>query len=206
MPGTTPAVVITEPVHFLEEASCESTIFGFRPRNFRETRKSLFATKSRRDAIFGNSHHESATRFSGNPKVFSEGSLKRNADFRVRPPLGLYNTKRHRIRENGLPRSVEAPEGASRPCRLSIVPGPVGLMVVGTISVPPRARLCPNFEPCRFPSNFRPGAVCICVCVCICMCVCMCVCVYTCMFACVYDVCVCMRVYICLCICQCVDV
>ena len=159
MPGTTPAAVITEPVHFLEEASCESTIFGFRPRNFRETRKSFFATKSRRDAIFCNSHHESATRFSGNPKVFSERSLKRNADFRVRTPLGLYNIKRHWIRENGLPRSVEAPEGASRPCRLSIVPGPAGLTVVGTISVPPRARLCPNFEHCQFPSNFRPGAV-----------------------------------------------
>ena len=143
----------------MEEASCESTIFGFRHATFGKTRKSFFATRSRRDAIFGNSHHESATRFSGNPKVFSEGSLKRNADFRVRPPLGLYNTKRHRIRENGLPKSVEAPEGASRPCRLSIVPGPAGLTVVGTISVPPRARLCPNFEHCQFPSNFRPGAV-----------------------------------------------
>ena len=91
--------------------------------------------------------------FRENPKVVFCDKV------RVRPPLGLYNTKRHRIRENGLPRSVEAPEGASRPCRLSIVPGPAGLTVVGTISVPPRARLCPNFEHCQFPSNFRPGAV-----------------------------------------------
>ena len=143
----------------LRKPRARARFSGSAHATFGKTRKSFFATRSRRDEIFVNSHDESATRFSGNPKAFFEGSLKRNADFRVRPPLGLYNIKRHRIRENGLPKSVEAPEGASRPCRLSIVPGPAGLTVVGTISVPPRARLCPNFEHCQFPSNFRPGAV-----------------------------------------------
>ena len=107
--GTTPAAVITEPVHFLEEASCESTIFGFRPRNFRETRKSFFATRSRRDANLGKSQRESATRFSGNPKVLFEGSLQRNANFRVPPPLALYNIKRHQIWEKGPRGGVQSP-------------------------------------------------------------------------------------------------
>ena len=91
----------------MEEASCESPIFGFRPTNFRETRKSFFAARSRRDANLGKSQRESATRFSGNPKVFFEGSLKRNANFRVPPPLALYNIKRHQIREKG-PRGGES--------------------------------------------------------------------------------------------------
>ena len=76
-----------------------------------------------------------------------EGRLKRNADFRFPPPLGLFILfKRHRSRENGLPGRVEAPGDVSRPCRLSIVPDPIGLTVAGTISVPPRSWLRPHFE------------------------------------------------------------
>ena len=108
--GTPHPLAAIEPAYFLEEASCESPIFGFRPTNFRETRKSFLVTRSKRDANLGKSQRESATRFSGNPKVFLEGSLKRNANFRVPPPLALYNIKRHEIREKG-------PRGGVQPLR-----------------------------------------------------------------------------------------
>ena len=107
--GTAHAPAATEPACFLGEASCESPIFGFHPTNFRETRKSFFAARSRRDANLGKSQRESATRFSGNPKVLFEGSLQRNANFRVPPPLALYNIKRHQIWEKGPRGGVQSP-------------------------------------------------------------------------------------------------
>ena len=52
-PETEPALVTATTGRFLEEASGESTIFGFRPARFRKIRKAFFAAEPRRDAIFG---------------------------------------------------------------------------------------------------------------------------------------------------------